>query len=444
MATKTVRVKLDYVPREWQARCHRALKRFSVLVLHRRAGKTRLAIAHILDKAIKAKRTLGGDAPMYAYVAPYLKQAKLLAWELLKRSVGPLLGTTINESELSVTLPNSAIVRVFGGDNPDALRGAGLDGAVLDELKDMKPSLWYEIIRPALADRGGWALFLGTPKGINLLSELYNFAGTQTDWYRAIYTVYETDALPGEEIEALKAGMSENEFNREFLCDFSASGEDQLIGIAEAEAACGKVYSEDAYAFAPKVLGVDVARFGDDRSVLQPRQGLVAFPAVTLHGVDNMTLAGRIDQAIQRWNPDAVFIDAGGGSGVIDRLRQLGHDVIEVHFGAQAVDAQYLNRRAEMWFGMKHWLEQGGSIPNSVELKQDMCSPTFEYTPQGKRKLESKEDIKKRLLRSPDAGDALALTFAHSVEPKPVYAHPSFAAREYGAAVHDYNPLLEA
>lgn len=415
---KIVQVSLEYVPRVWQKACHLALKRFNVLVLHRRAGKTRMAVAQLFDRALSIQKAKGEDPAAFAYTAPYLKQAKLLAWEMIKRSARMIPNTSINEAEVSVTLPNKATIRCFGADNPDAMRGGGFDGVVLDELKDIKPEFWYEIIRPALSDRGGWALFLGTPKGINLLSELYNFGRTQDDWFTAIYDVYHTEAISPEEIASLKASMSENEFNREFMCDFSASGEDQLISIQDAEKACHQYYKITDYNFAARVLGVDVARFGDDRSVIMSRQGLVAFPPVVLQGVDNMTLAGRIDQIIGQWHPDAVFIDAGGGAGVIDRLRQMGHDIMEVQFGGAAIAPEFLNRRAEMWWGIREWLDQGGAIPDIMDLKQDLCSPTYEYTANGKRKLESKDDIKARLLRSPDSGDALALTFAHQVQPK--------------------------
>jgi hypothetical protein len=431
-----------YRPRPWQQACHKKLKRFSVLVLHRRAGKTRMAIAQLMHKALHAKHEKGQDVPFFAYVAPFLKQAKLLAWEFLKRSAKEIPGCVVNEVELTATMPhNQAVIRLFGADNPDAIRGNGFDGVVVDELKDIKPEVWYEILLPALADRGGWALFLGTPKGINLLSELYNYGKAHTDdWFTAVYTVYETDAIAAEEIATLRRMMSDNEFRREFLCDFSASGEDQLISIADIEDAVSKHYRIDQYSFAPKVLGVDVARFGDDRSVIAARQGLVCHQIVSLSGVDNMTLAGRLDAAINKWHPDAVFIDAGGGAGVVDRLRQLGHDVIEVHFGGKPTDDAFLNRRSEMWWAIREWIDAGGTMPNETELKQDLASPTYEYTPQGKRKLESKEDIKKRLLRSPDAGDALALTFAHSVVPKVEYAHPSFEPKR-GALIHEYDPL---
>ena len=110
-----------------------------------------------------------------------------------------------------------------------------------------------------------------------------------------------------------------------------------------------------------------------------------------------------------------MFIDAGNGSGVIDRLRQLHHDVIEVHFAGQPSEPQYLNKRAEMWWNLKDWIMQGAAIPDLVDLKQDLAAPTYKFTASDKMQLESKDDMKSRGLPSPDLGDALALTFAHQV-----------------------------
>lgn len=440
---RPVTVDLGYRPRPWQADCHRQMKRFSVLVLHRRAGKTRLAIAHLMAKALKAGKSAGGDNPSFAYLAPYLKQAKLLAWELLKRNARLIPGSSINEAEASITLPNQATIRVFGADNPDALRGNGFDGVVLDELKDTKPEVWYEIVRPALSDRKGWALFLGTPKGINLLSELYNFGKTQSDWFTAIYTVYETNALPKEEIESLKASMSENEFNREFLCDFSAAGEDQLISISEVEAACQRHLRADQYESASLIMGCDPARFGDDASVIVFRQGLKCEDPIEFRGLDNMQFAAKIATQIEERHPDAVFIDVGNGSGVIDRLRQLGHDVVEVNFGGKADSDRYVNKRTEMWHGgTKAWIAQGGVLPKHTGMKQDLATPTFYYNDKNQICLESKDDIKKRLQgRSTDCGDGLGLTFAFRVTPN---RDPYAAMRNSSARVRrtaDYNPL---
>ena len=412
---QAVALSLGYVPRAWQRECHQFMARFTVLALHRRAGKTELAIMQLLDKALKFQQELG----LFFYVAPFLKQARSIAWARLKQRVEPLRQhglVEVSESEMAVAIKhNGAVVRLYGGDNPDAMRGVRLDGCVIDEVAQIKPEVWQDILQPALADRQGWALFIGTPDGVNLFSELYYRAKQLPEWFSARYTVYDTDALPADEVARMKRDMTETSFAREMLCDFSAAGNDQLLSLADVETAAHRIYRPGEMDYAPRILGVDPARFGDDRSVILKRQGLQAFSPEVFRGIDNMNLASRVAHTISDWHPDAVFIDVGNGSGVIDRLRQLGHDVTEVNFGSRSSVAQYANKRAEMWFGMRDWVQQGGAIPNDVSLKQDLGAPVFWYDQANRLVLEPKDDIKARGLPSPDLGDALALTFAMPV-----------------------------
>jgi hypothetical protein len=391
------------------------MARFTVLALHRRAGKTELALAQLIHKALAFNLDLG----MFAYVAPYLRQAKAIAWARLKQRIEPLrrIGyVEINESELWVKFKhNGAVIRIFGGDNPDAMRGLRLDGCVIDEVAQIKPDLWVEIVQPALSDRRGWCVFIGTPKGVNLFSELFYRAQQLPDWYAARYTVYDTQSIDTDEVERLRLDMAEDAFAREFLCSFEASGDDQLISLADVDVATRRSLRKTDYDFAPRILGVDPARFGDDRSVIYPRQGLFAGEPEIYRGIDNMELAGRVAMYIERWQPDAVFIDSGNGGGVIDRLRQLGHDVIEINFGGRPIDPGYVNKRAEMWFSLRDWLKEGGVIPNRVDLRQDLASPVYWFDASNRIQLEPKDDLKKRGLPSPDLGDALALTFAQPV-----------------------------
>lgn len=412
-------INLGYAPRDWQRQCHLQRKRFTVLTLHRRAGKTELAIMELIDKALQCKKDLG----LFFYIAPFLKQAKAIAWARLKQKTMPLLivgAIDVNEADLSITFRhNGAVIRIFGGDNPDAMRGVRLDGCVIDEVAQIKPEVWNDIIQPALSDRQGWAMFIGTPSGINLFSEIYYRAQTLPDWHAALYTVYDTHALEADEVERLKRDMPETAFMREYMCDFSAAGDDQLISLSDADAASRRVYTEKETLDMPRVLGVDPARFGDDRSVIVKRQGLQAFEPLVYRGIDNMALAARVAAVIEDWDPDAVFIDAGAGSGVIDRLRQLDYDVIEVPFGGKAIaERNFVNRRTEMWWAMREWITSGGAIPRDPGLRQELSTPVYWYDANGRRVLESKDEIKKRLQggASPDIADALCLTFAYPVK----------------------------
>ena len=437
-------ISLDYTPRAWQDHCHMMRKRFSVLALHRRAGKTELAVMELIECALQFKQSLG----LFFYVAPYLKQAKAIAWARLKQKVEPMRVTEaieVNESELSVRFRhNGAVIRLFGADNPDAMRGVRLDGVVIDEVAQIKPEVWQDILQPALSDRRGWALFIGTPSGVNLFSELFYKAESLPDWYQARYTVYDTDSILPEEVERLRRDMAETSFAREYLCDFSAAGDDQLISLSDVELAARRVYTDKDVQHAPVILGVDPARFGDDRSVIFRRKGLQAFTPQIYRGLDNMELAGRVAAQIQQHDPDAVFIDAGAGAGVIDRLRQLEYDVVEVPFGGKAIlEQQFVNRRAEMWWGMREWLGAGGAIPNDAALKQELATPTYWYDGTGRKVLESKDEIKSRLQGggSPDLADALALTFAYEVGKK--HVRDIYDKRKRGPSDHDPYAIAE-
>jgi len=408
---------LGYKPHPHQLEIHKAMAehRFCVIVSHRRFGKTLLSIMSLIDSALRCDR----EHPRFAYVAPRLKQAKQIAWMYLSDKSMRIHGARKNESELYVDLPNGARIQLYGATekNEEAMRGLYLDGVVVDEVAGLRPHVWGEIIRPALTDRRGWALFIGTPHGMDLFYELHQHSMTDPSWFTGLYRVDETDLpwLPAEEIELARRTMSDAAFRQEFLCDFSAAAENALITIDQVSASTKKNHPERAFQFAPRVVGVDVARFGDDRSVIQRRQGLLALEPIVFQDIDNMTLAGRVGEVLLDWKADACFVDAGRGEGVIDRLRQLGHLVMEINFGGTANDDHYADKRTEMWMGIKTWLEAGGEIPNHSELKTDLCVPLYGFMPNGKVKMESKDKIKERFMKSPDLGDALALTFAQPV-----------------------------
>ncbi|QRZ14722.1 phage terminase large subunit [Paracoccus methylovorus] len=171
------------------------------------------------------------------------------------------------------------------------------------------------------------------------------------------------------------------------------------------------------------VLGVDVARFGDDRTVIWARRGRDAktMPPIILKGADTMQVAARVMAEIDRLKPDGVFIDEGGvGGGVVDRCRQMGYSVIGVNFGGKADRAiegvpKCRNKRAQMWATMREWLREGGCIPDSRDLEMDLTGPLYGFDVNNAIEIEKKSDMKKRGVSSPDEADALALTFAYPV-----------------------------
>lgn len=227
-------VTIPYAPRPLQRVIHKALKRFNVLVCHRRFGKTVLCINQIIRAALQPD---GPPNRRYAYIAPLYKQAKATAWDYLKHFTAPIEGREVNETELRIDLPNGNRIRLFGADNPDALRGIYLDGAVLDEYADMHPRLWGEVIRPALADRKGWVVFIGTPRGRNQFWEVYEAATQDPAWYAAIFRASETGIIDAGELAALRKQMDEDQYEQELECSFIAAIKGSYYGqiIADLE-----------------------------------------------------------------------------------------------------------------------------------------------------------------------------------------------------------------
>jgi phage terminase large subunit len=208
----------EYSPRAHFEGFRNRDRRWSVIVAHRRAGKTVACIRDLLTRALATKKT----AARFAYIAPYYSQAKQTAWDYLKLYSRDL-AAKVSESELSVELFNGSRIRLYGADNPDALRGIYLDGCVMDEFADMRPSVWGEIIRPLLADRKGWAVFIGTPKGRNAFFELYQSAKDDPDWFALVLRASETGLIDAAELADAKKAMSDSQYEQEFECSFEAA-----------------------------------------------------------------------------------------------------------------------------------------------------------------------------------------------------------------------------
>jgi phage terminase large subunit len=200
---------------------HRRTERFAVLVCHRRAGKTVASIADLQDAALRCKNV----RPRYAYISPYLKQSKTVAWDYLRSGMSALrpLGAEVNESELRVDYPNGGQVRLYGADNMDALRGIYLDGCVIDEGADMDPRVWGEVLRPALSDRLGSAVFIGTPKGRNWFYDMWRRSQEDDGWYSLMLKASESGLIAQSELELAARDLSEDQYAQEFECSFDAA-----------------------------------------------------------------------------------------------------------------------------------------------------------------------------------------------------------------------------
>lgn len=189
------------------------------MVCHRRAGKT---VGCVADLVLDAKHTKKQDA-RFAYVAPQFNQAKDVAWLYVKRLTADIPGVQLNESELRADFANGARVRLYGADNPDRLRGLYLDGVILDEFADMRPSVWGEVIRPMLMDRKGWAAFIGTPKGRNSFYQIYDRARNDSDWFALLLRASESGLISPDEIGAARKELTPEQFEQELECSFEAA-----------------------------------------------------------------------------------------------------------------------------------------------------------------------------------------------------------------------------
>jgi len=233
-------------------------------------------------------------------------------------------------------------------------------------------------------------------------------------------------------------GADSDEARVEVYGQFPKQGEKQFIANGLVMAARERPLIPDP--FAPLIMGVDIARQGSDATVIRFRQGRDArsIPAIKLYGADNMAVANKCAELITRMNPDGVCIDAGNGTGVIDRLREMGYRVTEVWFGSASSDKQWDDKRTEMYAELRDWLG-GGCLDDDAQLFTDLTAMDYLRVGKGddKIRLESKESLRDRGFRSPDDGDALALTFARKFARKDIKLSQRRAGRRIAAGMDD-------
>jgi phage terminase large subunit len=216
-------VNVPYVVRPQFAAFHSRSKRRAILVFHRRAGKTVATVNDLVAKALRCRKKNG----FFAYIAPYMGQAVQTAWEYLQEAVRAIPGHKIDLTGKSVKVPSAhgttATIRLFGADNPNSLRGLYFDGVVLDEVAQMKKMVWTDVIQPALMDRLGWAVFIGTPNGKNFFYDLWETAKQDPEtWFSQMLKASESGLLRQEDLDAYKEDVDEETYEQEMECSFTA------------------------------------------------------------------------------------------------------------------------------------------------------------------------------------------------------------------------------
>jgi hypothetical protein len=313
-------------------------------------------------------------------------------------------------------------------DNPGAFAGAHNGNGeliIFDEASGIPANIW-NVSEAVFTERTPFQFLicLGNPRENSGPFHDCFYGEKARFWKTRKIDARSVEGLPQNTYNEIIAlyGEDSREARVEVRGEFPETGDKQFISRSVVLDACRRELSrlDD---FAALVMGVDVARFGDDATVIRFRRGRDArsIPAIILKGADNMAVANKCAELINEHNPDGVFIDSGAGTGVIDRLKEMGYQVFEVIFGSKPDDPVYFDRRSELYGKCRDWISGamiGGERQSDRDLIEDLVGPEYEYMgKEQKIKLESKEKLKKRRAnyRSPDNADALVVTFDRPV-----------------------------
>lgn len=318
----------------------------------------------------------------------------------------------------------------WSASNTEAFAGLHNSGRrillIFDEASAISDKIW-EVTEGALTDSNSeiiWAAFGNPTRPDGMFREC--FGRFRHRWLHRQVDSRTSDITNKSQLAKLieDYGIDSNFVKVRVLGEFPSQGKNTFIPLSIVEEAVNRKISDLETADEPKIIGIDAARFGDDSSVIVKRRGRICLSVERFTKIDTMTLAGIAAERIKEFLPDAVFVDATGvGGGVVDRLIQMGLPVIGVDFGSRPTDkTKYYNKRAEMWGRMAKWLKESGRIPYDKDLISDLAAPSYGFAgDRGQIILEKKEDMKKRGLASPDAADALALTFAEHVAKRSIF-----------------------
>lgn len=408
----------------FQARQHQELLfeahwgyRFLTAVCHRRFGKTVAAAIWLIKMALKGRADFRGY-----YIAPNQKQAKRVVWGYFRtflKNFGKMV--RFNETELRIDFPNGAQIYLVGSENVEALRGIYIDAAVMDEMASWTNASYafYEVLYPAMQDRKGLALIIGTVKGLDMFFDFYNLGLDDQfpEWNSVIYKASETGVFTPLEQKQMRLLMERKEpgaYDREMECDFFAKTSEVLITPEEYYQAMGRVLDPRATREHAMVYGYDPGYTIDPASLCK-RKGPQLFKPHEIKNKDSAFQAEFIFNEYKKDRPKYIYVDAGQGEGVITRLRNdyaLEHVVIPVWFNGKSPSASCTNKRSYMYREFKLWLATG-SVPEDDRLLKEMTNQLLDRgDADNKIKLAPKNKIKDLIGRSPNSSDAAALTMS--------------------------------
>jgi len=325
--------------------------------------------------------------------------------------------------------------RLWSAENPDAFAGVhNMDGVlvIFDEASGIDDAIWAVTAGFFTENTPNrfWFAFSNPRRNTGYFYE--TFHSKRDFWNTKVVdarTVEGTDKAVYQQIID-EYGPDSAQAHVEVYGQFPSAGDDQFIGANTVDEAMKRVKYQDMSA--PIVIGVDPARFGADATVIAVRQGRDIVKIIRHRGDDTMTVVGYVIDAIEEYKPTLVVIDEGGlGAGIVDRLKEQRYKIKGINFGNKSKNPiMYGNMRAQMWGDMREWLKTA-SIPNDRFLKTDLISPMMKPDSRGTIFLESKKDMKSRGLASPDAADAIAVTFAFPVAHRGEYNARTTTRRTY-------------
>mgnify|MGYP001563369541 FL=1 len=304
-------LKVELLP--WQQEVFEDGSRFKVIAAGRRTGKSRLAAWKLIIEGLQCKR---GHV---FYVAPTQGQARDIMWQTLLEVGHPVIASS-HINNLQIKLVNGATIALKGADRPETMRGVSLSFLCMDEYADMKPEVWEQILRPALADQKGDAMFIGTPMGRNHFYDLFQYASLSEDeqWKGWHFTSYDNPLLDEEEINAAKKSMSAFSFRQEFMASFEAAGgelfKEEHIQFSEEEPDEGQFYiAVDLAGFADVQTATTKTNRLDQTSIAVVKAGTEGWwVADIIHGRWGVEKTARkIFEAVRDYRPIAVGIEKG-------------------------------------------------------------------------------------------------------------------------------------